>query len=97
MSRLRTFKIKCACEASPLLDHILHILGASASEELTTVEINSANVISFLVPAYSSIFRSVTSLSLDTPGLRNPVDLLPHLHRLETLTVSHLSFPNLSP
>jgi hypothetical protein len=32
-------------------------------------------------------------LSLDTPGLRNPVDLLPHLHQLETLTASHLPLP----
>jgi hypothetical protein len=93
MSRLRTFKIKCACEMSPLLDHLLRILGTSASGELTTVEINSANVISFLVPTYSSIFSSVTVLTLDTPGQRNPVDLLPHLHQLETLTASHLLLP----
>ena len=45
MSRLRTFKIKCACEMSPLLDHLLRILGTTASAELTTIEINSANVI----------------------------------------------------
>jgi hypothetical protein len=93
MSRLRTFKIKSACETSPLLDHILRILGTTASGELTTVEINSANVISFLVPTHSSIFHSVRVLSLDTPGLPNPADLLPHLHHLETLTASHLPLP----
>jgi hypothetical protein len=93
MSRLRTFKIKSACEMSPLLDHILRILGTTASEELTTVEINSPNVISFLVPTHSSIFHSVKVLSLHTPGLPNPVDLLPHLHQLETLTASHLPLP----
>jgi hypothetical protein len=96
MSRLRTFKIKSACETSPLLDHILRILGTTASEELTTVEIKSANVILFLVPTYSSIFHSVKVLSLDTPGLPNPVDLLPHLHQLETLTASHLLFPSIT-
>jgi hypothetical protein len=93
MSRLRTFKIKSACETSPLLDHILRILGTTASEALTTVEIKSANVISFLVPTHSSIFHSVRVLSLNTPGLPNPVDLLPHLHQLETLTASHLHLP----
>jgi len=93
MSRLKTFKIKSACEMSPLLDRLLHILGTTASGELTTVEVNSANVISLLIPMYSSIFHSVTVLSLDTPGLRNPVDLLPHLHQLEALTASHLSLP----
>ena len=91
MSRLRTLKIKSACEMSPLLDRLLRIIGTTASEELRTVEINSPNVISFLVPTYSSIFRSVTVLSLDTPGLRDPVDLLPHLHQLESLTASHIS------
>ena len=93
MSRLRTFKIKHPCEMSPLLDRLLHTLGNTASGELTTVTINSPNVISFLVPTYSSIFRSVTVLSLDAPGLPNPVDLLPHLHQLETLTAAHLSLP----
>jgi hypothetical protein len=93
MSRLRVFKIKSACEMSPLLDRLLRILGTTASGELTTVEINSANVISVLVPMYSSIFHSITSLSLNTPGSRNPVDLLPHLHHLEALTATHLSLP----
>jgi len=91
--RLRSFKIKCACEMSPLLDRLLRILGTTASAELTTVEINSANVISFLVPVYSPIFRSVKVLFLDTSGMHNPVDLLPHLHQLETLTASHLPLP----
>jgi len=93
MDRLRTFKIKSACEMSPLLDRLLRILGTSASGELTTVEINSANVISFLAPTYSSMFHSIKVLRLDTPGLHNPVDILPHLHQLEVLTASYLSLP----
>jgi len=93
MSHLRTFKIRHACEMSPLLNRLLCILGTSASGELTTVEINSPNVISLLVPTYSSIFRSIKVLSLDTPRLRDPVDLLPHLHQLETLTAFHLPLP----
>jgi hypothetical protein len=93
MSRLRTFRVKSACETSPLLDHILRILGTTASEELTTVEIKSENVLSFLVPMHSSIFHSVKVLTLDTPGMPNPVDLLPHLHQLETLNASHLPLP----
>jgi len=93
MNRIRTFKIKCACEMSPLLDRILRILGKSACRELTTMEINSPSVISLLAPMYPSIFHSVKVLSLYTRGLRNPVDLLPHLHQLESLTASHLSFP----
>jgi DNA polymerase IIIc chi subunit len=93
MNRLRIFKIKSACEVSPLLDRLLRILGISASRELTNVEINSPNVISFLVSMYPPIFHSITVLSLDTPGLRNPVDLLPHLHQLEALTASHLPLP----
>ena len=92
MSRFTTFKIKSTCESSPLLNGLLHILGTTAGPALTTVEINSSNVISFLAPTYSSFFHSVKVLSLDAPGIRNPVDLLPHLHQLETFTVSHLSF-----
>ena len=94
LSRLRTFKIKCPCEMSPLLERLLRILGTTASEELTTVEINSPSAISFLAPAYPSIFHSVRVLCLNTPRLPNSVDLLPHLHQLEALTASHLSFPN---
>jgi len=90
---LRTLIIKCPCEMSPLLDRLLRILGNTASRELTTVTIHSQSVISFLVPTYSFIFRSVIVLSLDARGLSNPVDLLPHLHQLETLTASHLPLP----
>jgi hypothetical protein len=93
MSRFRTLIIKCPCEMSPLLDSLLCILGNTASKELTTVTINSPTVVSFLVPTYSSIFHSVTVLSLDAPRLHNPVDLLPHLHQLQTLTASRLPLP----
>jgi len=93
MNRLRSFKIKSACEMSPLLERLLRILGTTANTGLSTVEINSANVISFLVPTYSPIFRSVKVLFLDISGRHDPVDLLPHLHQLEILTASHLSLP----
>ena len=69
MNRLRTFKIKSACEMSPLLNRLLRILVTTASGELTTVGISSENAISFLVPTYSSIFRSATVLSVDTPRM----------------------------
>lgn len=91
LSHLRTFKIKHACEMSPLLDRLLHILGTTASAELTTVEINSGNAILFLLaPAYSSVFHFVKVLCLDIPATREPVDLLPHLKHLETFIASHL-------
>ena len=93
MSRLRTFKINCPCEMSPLLERLLCILGTTAGEELTTIEINSPSVISFLAPTYPSLFHSVKVLCLDTPRLPSPIDLLPHLHQLEKLTASHLSLP----
>jgi len=93
MSRLKSFKIKSPCEMSPLLALLLRILATTASAELSTVEINSANVISFLLPAYYPIFRSIKVLFLDISGTHHPVDLLPHLHQLETLTASHLSLP----
>ena len=93
MGRVRILKIKYPCEMSPLLERLLRILGTTASEELTTVEINSPSVISFLGPTYPSLFHSIKELSLDTPGLPNPVDILPHLRQLEALTASHLSFP----
>ena len=95
MSRFTTFKIKSTCETSPLLNGLLYILGTTAGPALTTVEINSPNVISFLAPMYSSFFHfvKVLSLNLDAPGIHDPVDLLPHLHQLEDFTVSHLSFP----
>ena len=93
MSRFTTFKVKSTCKTSPLLNGLLHILGRTAGSELTTMEINSANVLSFLAPTYASMFHSIRVLSLDTPGMPNPVDLLPNLHQLESFTASHISFP----
>ena len=37
--------------------------------------------------------KGLRVLSLDTPGISKPVDLLPYLHQLETFTASHISFP----
>ena len=93
MSRFTTFRVKSACETSPLLDGLLHVLGTTAGSELTTVEINSGNVISFLTPLHPPLFHSVKVLSLDTHGIRDPVDLLPHLHRLESFNASYLPLP----
>ena len=93
MSRLRSFKIKFPCEMSSFLQRLLRILGTATGGELTTIEINSASVISFLALTYPSIFHSVKVLYLDIPRLPNPVDLLPHLHQLEAFTASHLSLP----
>ena len=93
MSRFTTFKIKSACETSPLLDGLLHIVGTTAGSGLLTIEIHSSNVISFLASYYPSIFHSIKVLVLDTPRMSNPVDLLPHLHQLESFTASHISFP----
>ena len=69
------------------------LTSAMANSELTTVEINSETVISFLAPAYSSIFRSVKILSLNMQRMSNPVDLLPHLYQLESFNASHITFP----
>ena len=93
MNRFTTFKIMSTCEASPLLNGLLHLLGTTAGSELTTMEINSPNIISFLAPAYPFVFHFLRVLSLDTPGTPNPADLLPYLHQLETFTASHISFP----
>lgn len=94
LSHLRTFKIKHACEMSPLLDRLLRILGTTASAELTTVEINSGNAILLLLaPVYSSVFNFIKVLCLDAPVMSEPVDLLPHLKHLETFTASHLPLP----
>ena len=95
MTRFTTPRINSACDMSPLLNTLLSILGTGTmgSSALTKVEINSPNVISFLALAYPSMFHSVKVLSLDTPGVPNPVDLLPHLHQLESFTASHISFP----
>jgi len=90
MSRLTTFVIKYACEMSPLLDRLLHILGTTASSELIRVEIDSKKGVLLLAPAYLSIFHSIKVLCLDTPGMTEPVDLLPHLKQLETFTASQL-------
>jgi len=96
MSRLRTLIINRPCDVSPLLRRLWRILDNTGSRELTTVTINSPAVISFLVPNYLFIFRSVTVLSLDAQGLRSPkkIDLLRHLCRLEVLTASHLPLPD---
>ncbi|SRR5258706_5757744 len=94
-SRLRTLNRKCPCEMSPLFERLLRILSTATSGELTTFEINSPSMISFLAPIHPSIFHSIICSALSRYSavvqLANPVDILPHLHQLRALTASHLS------
>ena len=101
VSRFKTFKVKCACEMSALLDHLLPILGTTASPELTTVEINSASVISFLVPVYPSIFRSVkvgctiqSAFSLTYINCKHLPPLISPFPSMRMTLTYHLSTPS---
>ena len=52
MSRLTTFVIKYACEMSPLLDCLLHILGTTASSGLIRVDIIHCSCLSLHLPLH---------------------------------------------
>ena len=95
MMRLEELRITSAVDPSPLVDHLLQSIAATAMRRLTTIEIKCLYASQFLlrvIPDY--IFHSLTTLKAILPKASEPIDILPRFTRLEVLEVTNLSLPS---
>ena len=94
MSRLVQLKITSEVEPSPLVDHLLRIIGATAMGGLMTMETSSLYAIKFLLHATSTYtFHSLTTLKAVLPKLSEPINIFPQFSKLEVLEAINLSLP----
>jgi hypothetical protein len=95
--RLESFKL--ACGFSEFLEPLMTAINKSASPNLTTMHIEDPAAVLYLVqPPGLYITYSLTALNIRlSKRMGSPVDILPHLHRVETFYASNLCLPFYPP
>ena len=73
-------------------------ISTTVTPRLTVMEVLHPDATTYLVqPTHFQIFLSLTTLRLICRRMQNPVDILPHLHKLETFEAHYLFLPIYSP
>ena len=81
------------------LEQLLAAISKNAFPNLTAMNLTGpVAVLSLVQPACSHIYHSLTTLKIQLfKRMDSPVDILPHLHRLETLEACRVCLPFYSP
>ena len=95
---LEYFKLAATCDLGNFLDPLLTALTTTTTPRFTVMEVFRPDTALYLLqPTHWHIFSSLTVLRLICRRMENPVDILPHLHKLETFEAHHLFLPVYSP
>ena len=91
--------INLACGFDEFFEPLITAISRNAAPKLTTmVFADPAAVLCFAQPACSHIYNSLTTLKIQLlKRMDSPVDILPHLQRLETFEARRLFLPFYSP
>jgi hypothetical protein len=97
LKQLASFKL--AQGFGMFADLLMTAISGTATPHFTTMELDDPVAIPFIVqPAWLDIFHSLVTLKIRLPKRRDsPVDILPHLQRLETFVAHHLCLPVYPP
>ena len=98
LQHLETFKLAPCCDLGNLLEPFITTIATTTTPRLTVMEVLHPDATTYLVqPTHFQIFSSLTTLRLICRRMQNPVDILPHLHKLETFEAHYLFLPIYSP
>jgi len=98
LQHLESFKLDARCDLGSFLKPLLTAITTTITSRFTVMEVFHPDAALHLVqPAHFQIFLSLTTLKLICRRMRNPVDILPYLHKLEIFEAHHLSLPTYSP
>jgi hypothetical protein len=98
LQHLESFKFTASCSPGNFLEPLMTAITTTTTPRLTVIEVFHPDAALYLVqPAQFQIFSSLTTLRLICRRMQNPVDILPHLHKLETFEAHHLLLPIYSP
>jgi len=97
LMHLESFKVARGFDG--FLEPLMTAIRRSASPNLTSIEIEDPAAVLYLVqPAGLHITHFLTTLKIHlSKRLDNPVDILPHLHRLEVFEARNLCLPFYPP
>jgi len=90
---LESFKVACGFDG--FIDPLMTALGRCGSPSLSTIHLEDPTAVLYLVqPACLHITQSLTTLKVMlSKRMDNPVDILPHLHRLQHFEARNLCLP----
>jgi len=95
MSRLEEVKLTLELDPSPLVDHLLQNIGATAMRSLMKMETSSLYAIRLLLQTPSTYtFCSLTTFRAMVRKMNETIDLLSHFSKLEVLEVTNLLLPS---
>ena len=88
-----------ACGFGDFIEQLITAISKSAPPNLTTMALADPAAVLWLVqPAFAHIYHSLRTLKIQLfKRMDSPVDILPHLQRLETLDACRLCLPFYSP
>ena len=88
-----------ACGFGEFVEQLMIAISTNAPPNLTAMALaDSAAVLYLAQPTFAPIYHSLRTLKIQLFGrMGSPVDILPHLHRLETLEACRLCLPSYSP
>ena len=91
--------LKMACGFGEFVEPLMTTIGRSASPNLTTMALKDPVAVLYLVqPTYLHITHSLMALIVQlSKRMDIPVDILPHLHRLEEFEARNLCLPFYPP
>jgi len=94
---LESFRL--ACDVGEFLEPLITPISRGTSPKLTTIYLGDPVAVLYLVqPAYLHITHSLTTLKVKlSKTMDSPVDILPHLHRLNTFEAHNLCLPFYPP
>ena len=94
---LEYVKLAATCELGNFLEPFLTAITTTTTARFTVMEIFRPDAALSLLQPHWHIFSSLTILRLICRRMGNPVDILPHLHKLETFEAHHLFLPIYPP
>jgi hypothetical protein len=97
LQRLESFKLTASCNLGNFLEPLITAITTNVTPRINVMEIFHPDFALHLVQSvHFQIFSSLTTLRLICRKMRNPVDILPSLHKLEVFEAHHLSLPTIS-
>jgi len=99
LESLRGFVISKHCDLGDFFEPLMTAITTIPLPRFTTLELSHSRAAIYLVqPIYLHYFCSLTTLTITlSRKMENPVDILPHLQRLEFFHAQHLHLPIYPP
>ncbi len=95
---LESFELAPSCDLGNFLEPLLNAITTTVTPRFTVMEVFRPDAALYLLQsAHFQVFSSLTTLRLICRRMRNPVDVLPSLHRLEIFEAHHLFLPIYPP